>query len=163
MSFSGQSPTQIAWVTPSLDATEQALSALLGVKKWIPLPNIHFAPDDCTYRGQPADFVADISLSYAGDMQLELIAPVSGESIYTEFLRDCGPGLHHICVETDDIEAALAEAAANGGEVVQRGTMPGGMEFAYVSAAHAGVPFLEIARISPEIRQFFDYIKGEQR
>lgn len=163
MSFSGQSPAQIAWVTPSLHDTERALSALLGVKKWIRLPDIHFGPDACIYRGRPADFVADIALSYAGDMQLELIAPVSGESIYTEFLRDCGPGLHHICVETDDIDAALAEAAANGGEVVQRGTMPGGMEFGYISAAQAGVPFLEIAQISPEIRQFFDYIKGEQR
>ncbi|MGH3636122.1 VOC family protein [Mycobacterium sp.] len=163
MSFSGQSPSQIAWVTPSLDATEGALSALLGVKKWIRLPNVHFGPDGCTYRGRPADFVADIALSYAGDMQLELIAPVSGESIYTEFLRDCGPGLHHICFETDDIETALTEAAANGGEVVQRGTMPGGMEFGYVSAPEAGVPFIEIAHIPAEIRQFFDYIKQEQR
>lgn len=163
MSFSGQSPVQTAWVTSSLDATEEALSALLGAKKWFRLPAVHFGPDSCTYRGRPADFVADIALSYAGDMQLELIAPVSGESIYTEFLRDCGPGLHHVCVETDDIEAALLEATANGAEVVQRGTMPGGMEFGYVSAARAGVPFVEIAQISPEIRQFFDYIKQEQR
>ncbi|KAA8939257.1 VOC family protein, partial [Mycobacterium sp.] len=130
MSFSGQSPVQIAWVTPRLGATEEALSALLGVKTWIRLPNVHFGPESCTYRGRPADFVVDIALSYAGETQLELIAPVSGESIYTEFLRDCGPGLHHICVETDDIEAAVTEAAA-GGEVVQRGTMPGGMDFAY--------------------------------
>jgi catechol 2,3-dioxygenase-like lactoylglutathione lyase family enzyme len=163
MSFPGQSPTQIAWVTSDLDATEAALSALLGVKKWIRLPQVRFGPDACSYRGRPADFVADIALSYAGDMQLELIAPVAGESIYTEFLRKCGPGLHHVCVETDDIEAALTEAVAHGGELVQRGTMPGGMAFGYVSAAGAGVPFLEIAQLSPEIRQFFDYIKREQR
>ena len=35
-------------------------------------------------------------------MQLELIAPVKGESIYTEFLDRGGPGLHHICVEAAD-------------------------------------------------------------
>jgi hypothetical protein len=46
---------------------------------------------------------------------------------------------------------------------VQSGVMPGGMEFAYVSAAGAGVPFVEIARFSADIRQFFDYIKQEQR
>jgi hypothetical protein len=154
-----QTPVQIAWVTQDLDATEMTLTALLGAKKWIRMAGVHFGPESCTYRGEPADFVADISLSYAGETQLELIAPVSGASIYTEFLDRCGPGLHHICIEADDLQAALD---ARNAEVVQRGVMPGGMEFAYVSAEAAGVPYLEIAHISPEIRAFFDYIKQEQ-
>jgi hypothetical protein len=37
------------------------------------------------------------------------------------------------------------------------------MEFAYVSAADSGVPYLEIAFVSPEMRAFFDYIKQEQK
>ena len=155
-----QTPVQIAWVTPDLDATERALTTLLGAKKWIRMPGVHFGPDACTYRGRPADFVADISLSYAGDTQLELIAPVQGESIYTEFLDRAGAGLHHVCIEADDLERALAERDA---EVVQRGLMPGGMEFAYVSAEDAGVPYIEIAHIPSEIRAFFDYVKQEQR
>ena len=52
---------------------------------------------------KPADFVASISLSYLGDMQLELIEPVRGPNIYSDFLRDSGPGLHHICVEADTL------------------------------------------------------------
>jgi len=155
-----QTPVQIAWVTRDLDATEKALTTLLGAKKWIRMPGVHFGPDACTYRGSPADFVADISLSYAGDTQLELIAPVTGESIYTEFLDTAGPGLHHVCIETDDVERAVAERDA---EVVQRGVMPGGMEFAYVTAQDAGVPYIEIAYIPSEIRAFFDYIKQEQK
>lgn len=153
-----QTPVQIAWVTNDLDATENALTTLLGAKKWVRVPDVHFSPDTCTYRGEPADFVAHISFSYAGETQLELIAPVSGKSVYTEFLDRAGPGLHHICVEVDDVDAAVASA-----EVVQRGTMPGGMEFAYLTAAAAGVPYIEIAHISPEIRQFFDYVKQEQQ
>jgi len=155
-----QTPVQIAWVTRDLDTTEKALTTLLGAKKWIRMPGVHFAPDTCTYRGGPADFVADISLSYAGETQLELIAPVSGESIYSEFLDSTGPGLHHVCIETDDMDRALAE---RGAEVVQRGVMPGGMEFAYISDTDAGVPYIEIAYIPPEIRAFFDYIKQEQK
>jgi len=155
-----QTPVQIAWVTRDLDATEKALTTLLGARKWIRMPGVHFGPETCTFRGQPADFVADISLSYAGDTQLELIAPVQGESIYTEFLSRSGPRLHHVCIEADDIDAALAERDA---DVVQRGVMPGGMEFAYASADGAGVPYIEIAHISPEIRAFFDYVKQEQR
>jgi catechol 2,3-dioxygenase-like lactoylglutathione lyase family enzyme len=161
-----QTPVQIAWVTRDLDATEKALTTLLGAKKWVRMPGVHFGPDTCTFRGRPADFVADISLSYAGDTQLELIAPASGESIYTEFLDHAGAGLHHICMEAADAEsfdAALREAEQRGAPVVQQGVMPGGMRFAYVSAEQAGVPYIEIAHIPSEIRAFFDYVKQEQQ
>lgn len=166
MSQYGGSPTQIAWVTSDLDATEKALTGLLGVRKWVRMPHVHFAPDTCSYRGEPADFVANISLSYLGDMQLELIEPVRGQNIYSDFLRDSGPGLHHICIEAENIERfaeMLSDATGRGAVVVQQGVMPGGIQFAYVSAPEAGVPFVEIAHISPEIRAFFDYIKQEQR
>jgi catechol 2,3-dioxygenase-like lactoylglutathione lyase family enzyme len=153
-----QTPVQIAWVTKDLDATENALTSLLGARKWVRVPDVHFGPDTCTYRGRPADFVAHISFSYAGDTQLELIAPVSGESVYSEFLDRAGPGLHHICIEVDDVDEAVS-----GAEVVARGVMPGGMEFAYVTAEAAGVPYIEIAHIPQEIRALFDYIKQEQQ
>jgi catechol 2,3-dioxygenase-like lactoylglutathione lyase family enzyme len=161
-----QTPVQIAWVTRDLDATETALTLLLGAKKWVRMPGVHFGPDTCTYRGRPADFVADISLSYAGDTQLELIAPVAGQSIYTEFLDRAGAGLHHVCVEAPDVDAfaaALIDAEGHGASVVQEGVMPGGMRFAYVSAEGAGVPYIEIAHIPPEIRAFFEYVKQEQQ
>ena len=161
-----QTPVQIAWVTPDLTATEAALTSLLGAKKWIRIPGVHFGPDTCSYRGQPADFVADISFSYAGDTQLELIAPVAGQSVYSEFLDRCGPGLHHICVAAVDIpafDAAVGEAERNGTPVVMAGTMPGGMRFAYLSAESAGVPYIEIAHIPPEIHAFFDHVKQEQK
>jgi catechol 2,3-dioxygenase-like lactoylglutathione lyase family enzyme len=166
MNLTVQSPTQIAWVTTDLDATETALTGLLGVRKWVRIPDVHFAPDTCSYQGKPADFLASISLSYLGDMQLELIQPVSGENIYSDFLAVAGPGLHHICMAADSPEqfdAALADAAERGAPVVQQGVMPGGIRFAYVSAPQAGVPFIEIAYVPPEMQAFYDYIKQEQR
>jgi len=166
MNLSVQSPTQIAWVTPDLEVTETALTGLLGIHKWVRIPDVHFGPDSCSYRGRPADYVASISLSYLGDMQLELISPVRGENIYSDFLRDSEPGLHHICVEVESpeaLEAALADAAGQGTDVVQRGALDVGIEFAYVSAPQAGVPYIEIAYVSPEMQAFYDYIKREQR
>ncbi|HZU46187.1 MAG TPA: VOC family protein [Mycobacterium sp.] len=160
------SPVQIAWVTANLNATETALTGVLGVRKWVRLPEVHFPSDTCRYHGEPADFVASISLSYLGDMQLELIEPVRGPNIYSDFLRDSGPGLHHICVEAksaDEFDTMVAAAGEHGAAVAQEGLMPGGMRFAYVSAPQAGVPFVEIALISPEIRVFFDYVKQEQQ
>ena len=153
-------------MTADLAATERMLSALLGARTWVRMPDVHFGPDTCTHGGEPADFVADISLSYAGDMQLELIVPVRGESIYAEFLASHGAGLHHICVavpDADAFEAALDDAAAAGAPVVTRGVMPGGMHFGYVSGTDAGVPFVEIAYIPPDIQAFFDHVKQQQQ
>jgi len=166
MAMPHQTPVQIAWVTADLDATEQVLSGLLGARKWMRLPGVHFAPDTCTHRGRPADFVADIALSYAGDTQLELIAPVRGDSIYAEFLAANGPGLHHICRELPDaaaLDAALADAVRHGAEIVTEGLMPGGMRFAYVANPEAGVPYLEYAVVPPAVRVLFDQIKQEQQ
>ena len=161
-----QTPVQIAWVTRDLAATEAMLTALLGARKWVRMPGVHFGPDTCTYRGAPADFVADISLSYAGETQLEIIAPVSGTSIYSDFLERSGPGLHHVCIEADSpaaLAGALTDASDRGASVVLTGTMPGGMEFGYVAAPDAGVPYLEIAYVPPQIRAFFDHVKQEQK
>ena len=55
------------------------------------------------------------------------------------------------------------EAEDNGTPVVAQGIMPGGMRFAYLSAADAGVPYIEIAVIPAEIKEFFDYVKQEQQ
>lgn len=153
--------TQVAWVSDDLDATEGVLTALFGCSAWTRLPGIRFGPDDCTYRGQPADFVADISLAYAGDLQLELIRPVSGSSIYTEHLEHHGPGLHHVCVEVEDLAGAVAAVRAAGHEIVQEGSMAGGgMAFAYVDASAAGASYLELAWIGPDIRAFYDTLRS---
>jgi catechol 2,3-dioxygenase-like lactoylglutathione lyase family enzyme len=162
-----QTAVQIAWVTDDLDATEAALTTLLGVRKWVRIPEVHFDAKTTTYRGEPTDFVASISMSYLQDMQLELIEPVrGGANVYSDFLRERGAGLHHICIEATDeagFDAALTNATAHGAQIAAEGVMPGGLRFAYVSDPQAGVPFLEIALIPDEIRLFFDYIKQEQQ
>jgi hypothetical protein len=70
-----------------------------------------------------------------------------------------------VCVEAGDVEtfeAMLRDADREGTPAVSRGVMPGGLRFAYVSAPHAGIPYIEIAHIPSEIRAFFDHVRQEQ-
>src|SRR6185312_12455219 len=76
---------QTAWVTDDLAQTESYLSDHFGAGHWTRFEGIVFGPDTCEYRGRPAEFAADISLTYLGEMQLELIQPLTGESIYHDF------------------------------------------------------------------------------
>jgi hypothetical protein len=97
-----------------------------------------------------------------GEMQLELIQPVRGVSIYTEFLQRGGAGLHHVCFAPDDFEAALTAAHDGGVDIVQRGSMAGGMmEFAYLDGAAWGVPYIELAKLGPSMRAFYAAIKEQ--
>lgn len=152
---------QLAWVTDDLDALEGLLSGQFGVGAWTRIPGVHFGPEACTFRGRPADTTADISLAYSGDLQLEIIRPVAGESIWAEFLDRCGPGLHHVCFRVDDMGEALAAAIEAGLEVLQAGEMAGMMEFAYLDGSAFGAPYVELARISPEMDAFFAAVKAQ--
>lgn len=153
---------QTAWVIEDIGATERYFVDHFGVKKWVRLNDIHFPPDTCTYRGKPADFVIHVSMAYLGDMQLELIQPVSGDSIYAEYLSAHGGGLHHLCMIPVDFDAALASSEAAGIGIAQQGSMAGGaMRFAYVDGAHVGVPFIELAELQPMMSDFFDSIREQ--
>ena len=153
--------TQVAWVTDDIAATEALLREQFGSGPWTRIPDVHFDREHSRLRGVPTEFTAHISLAYAGDLQLELIEPVSGDSVHTEFLARSGPGLHHVCFPVDDLGVACARAEAAGVPVLQTGSMMDGeIEFAYLDGSAAGAPYVELARIGPQMQAFFDAIRA---
>ena len=50
--------------------------------------------------------------------RIELICPTDASSGVAKFLEKRGEGLHHICVEVDDIVATLAELKAKGAALI---------------------------------------------
>jgi len=151
---------QLAWVTDDIAATEALLRDQFGCGRWTRIPDVVFDREHSRLRGEPTEFTAHISLAYAGDLQLELIQPVAGESVHTEFLARCGPGLHHLCFAVDDLTAACARAEDAGVPVLQTGSMMDGeIEFAYLDGSSAGVPYVELARIGPQMQAFYEAIR----
>lgn len=47
-----------------------------------------------------------------GDSEVELVQPTSNDSGIAKYLEKRGPGMHHICLEVDDIEGMLAQLKA---------------------------------------------------
>jgi methylmalonyl-CoA/ethylmalonyl-CoA epimerase len=43
-----------------------------------------------------------------GQLQMEILEPLGEDSFVAKFLRERGPGFHHVTVEVDDINAAAA-------------------------------------------------------
>jgi methylmalonyl-CoA/ethylmalonyl-CoA epimerase len=62
---------------------------------------------DVTIRGKPVEISMRVALAHSGPVQLELIEPLDGPSIYREFLTERGEGLHHIQSRVEDPDAML--------------------------------------------------------
>jgi len=56
----------------------------------------------------------------AGDAEVELLQPLRDDSPVGKFLANRGPGLHHIAVAVSDIDEAIAEARADGLEMIDQ-------------------------------------------
>ena len=59
-------------------------------------------------------------LDMGGCGEIELIAPTRDDSMVSKFLADRGPGLHHVAYAVPDIKKALADARAEGLELIDQ-------------------------------------------
>jgi methylmalonyl-CoA/ethylmalonyl-CoA epimerase len=79
-----------------------------------------------TVHGKPVDYDMDLRLarSELGGLEIELIQPLEGRSVYTEFLEEKGEGLHHLAFMVEDVDAEIADLEKTGFKVIQTGAMP---------------------------------------
>ena len=99
----------IAIVVSDLDASLQAYHELLG----LPIGDRKVMPEQ----------QVEVAFLPAGDSQIELITPITEDSGVAKYLARRGEGIHHICLEVDDVEAALAEMKAKGVQLINQETI----------------------------------------
>ncbi|PDV98715.1 methylmalonyl-CoA epimerase [Candidatus Chloroploca asiatica] len=66
-----------------------------------------------------------VGVARLGETLIELIAPTSDQAAFSKFLREKGPGIHHIAYRVDDIAASLAELQARGVPLIDKQARPG--------------------------------------
>lgn len=64
--------------------------------------------------------IAFLPLGGPGGSEIELLEPTNPDSSLSRFIEKRGEGLHHICLEVEDIEASLAEMQAKGAAVLDK-------------------------------------------
>jgi methylmalonyl-CoA/ethylmalonyl-CoA epimerase len=57
---------------------------------------------------------AQVAFLPLGDSEVELVKPTTDDSGAAKFLAERGGGMHHLCFETDDVAAMLADLKAKG-------------------------------------------------
>jgi methylmalonyl-CoA/ethylmalonyl-CoA epimerase len=88
----------------------------------------------------------EIAFLPVGQSEIELIAPISENSGVAKFLANRGPGLHHLCIEVDDIAASMAQLAANGAQLINETprTRDDGTRYAFVHPKSTGGVLVEL-------------------
>lgn len=70
------------------------------------------------HREDNADEAVRIAFLPLGESEIELLEPTSDDSGVAKYLARRGPGMHHVCIEVDDIEATLNRLRQHGAELI---------------------------------------------
>ena len=152
---------QIGYVVPDLRAAIGFFKQTLGVADFMVWENLML--EDQTHNGAPGDYVQSIAFGYLGDLQVELIQPLSGESTYSAYLRkNPRGGVQHIGILVDDFDASVAAMTARGFKVVQTGRH-GVTRLAYFDTDDASGTLTEIITIAPDEQAMFARFKRGER
>ena len=91
----------------------------------------------------------DIAFLPVGDSEIELLKPTDAESGIGKYLAKKGQGMHHLCVEVEDIEAVIAQLVAHGIEMInaEPRVRPEGTRYAFVHPKSAGGVLVELYEV----------------
>jgi len=150
---------QVAILVPDLMKAVKHYHEDFGISPWHIYTYGKPLVSQMTYRGEPAEYKMRIGLSYFGPMRIELIQPISGKTIYDEFIQEHGYGVHHFGLLVEDMDSALDLAEKAGYEMIMDGSgfgLDGDGHYAYLDTEDALGVTLELIsrperRVKPEI------------
>jgi catechol 2,3-dioxygenase-like lactoylglutathione lyase family enzyme len=131
--------SQVGIVVKDLDKSINYFEKL-GLGPFI-RPELKFTEKIC--YGKPAEFEVALGFCSLGSIEMELIQPVSGESIYHEYLETSGEGLHHLGFDVQDMDARLERYQKMGLKVILLVRREGGGA-AYLDTGKTGGVIIEL-------------------
>ncbi|MDI3261772.1 MAG: carboxymuconolactone decarboxylase family protein [Fulvimonas sp.] len=148
----------VAMAVADWKKTARGFAALLGLKTWRELPIGSQMLDDARYYGQPAEFLWISAFARLGDTLLELCQPVSGKTMFGDFVARHGDGIQHIGDLSHPDPLGLVQAYTSQGiEVGTYGKIGGVAELFYLDTrAQLGGVVLEVVA-PPTYAQIADF------
>ncbi len=84
-----------------------------------------------------------------GDSEIELVQPTTTDSGLARYLEKRGPGMHHVCLEVDDIEAIMADLKEKGIQLINQEPVSGanGKLYAFIHPKSAHGVLVELYQL----------------
>ena len=83
-----------------------------------------------------------------GESEVELVQPTAEDTGVARFIEKKGSGLHHICLEVDDIESMIEQLLAKGVKMIdEKAHILEGRKMAFVHPKSAGGVLVELYEV----------------
>jgi methylmalonyl-CoA/ethylmalonyl-CoA epimerase len=127
---------QVGFVVPDLEAAIALYEPVFGAFETVEYGRIEGA----RFRGKTAPYELKIGVGHSGELEIELIEWVSGETPHKEFLDAGRAGMHHLSFTVDDLDAVVDRAKSLRYDAVWYHAMSNEIKYAYLE--RAGDPLL---------------------
>jgi hypothetical protein len=144
--------SQIGIVVKDLDTAMEHYWRSAGIGPW----NVYLTgapPLKCIYHGHPANYSIRLATVKSGQVQMELIEYISGETIHRDFLVSGREGVEHLGIFVPDLEKALQPYQEMGIGILQRADglgMKGDGRYAYLDTEPILGTILELIQSSSQ-------------
>jgi methylmalonyl-CoA/ethylmalonyl-CoA epimerase len=137
--FGSTTLAQVAIVVHNIEEAAQRYADIFGLPVPEPIVTGPGLENNQTYRGAPSDARAKLAFFSVGQVQIELIEPLGGESTWQEVLDRKGEGVHHIAFWVEGMQKSVDFLKTKGIPMVQRGDMGEGQYAYFDSEPQLGV------------------------
>ena len=131
----------------------EPVSAFWQMLGFPPMPKAHASPrEDSRYHGKPLWLDFDVCWQRHTQFTYEwIIPPANPPSLYADYLKTHGEGVHHLGLPVDDLEKSIAEYQKLGYTVAQSGAWgetgkKGSGRYAYMDTDSIGGVIAELIR-----------------
>ncbi len=137
--------TQLGFVFTDLERVVALYENVFSVGKFDRIPSFNRLGYEVTYyKGEPEKFDCEFAFGVFGNVEIEIIKPTSGRSIYRDFLESGREGLHHVGFDVfGDLNERIRAFADIGIGVLQSGKGPN-RALAYLDTEKAAGTIIEL-------------------
>jgi len=126
----------IGVVVEDIDKTMEFLSSIWGLGPWQIIEEYTPSKDDIMV-GEP--FTLKVAHANLGPIMLELLQPLAGRSIWSQFLQTNGEGIHHIAFSLSNWDEMVSHLQKQGGEMIAGAITPWGKRWCYFDTKPGGI------------------------
>jgi len=112
---------QIAWVVKDINAAKRFFQDVMGISNLSNVVTIRVKEFDATYYGKPSDAESLVSQAYSGGTFIELIQPLSGPSVFKDYIdKNPAGGVQHVAyrIPVADLDKVISQFADKGFPVI---------------------------------------------
>jgi 4-hydroxyphenylpyruvate dioxygenase-like putative hemolysin len=140
---------QVGMVVKDLDQAVKNYADKYGIGPWKYYTFDSTTVSNMSIREKKTDYAMRLAVCDIGNVQWELIQPTDDKTLYAEFLKEHGPGLHHCAFDIENYEEVMKTMRSKGKMVVQEGTWFG-MTYTYAGNEDDLNLITEFYNIAPE-------------